>query len=313
MVKIQLDFHHKVVKYIHNAVGKEILYNIVIVVCCEREDTMFRIGEFSKLTQVSIRMLRYYDEKGLLKPAEIDPWTGYRMYSVDQIPILNKIIYLRDSGFNVAEIATALENDNFMKEQLEKKYLEIERNIQAEQFKLQKIETAKKELLYGKNEMHYNLSIKSIPSYQVLSLRRVIPNYYAEGKLWEELAGFVDRECIDFSCDTFSIYHDESYRERDVDVELCVPVKKAGKSQGAFVFRQTEPVPMMACTMVYGEFSNIAEAYINFAKWIEENSQYKMSGPDRQIVHRGPWNEEDPQKYLTEIQIPIEKSGENNL
>lgn len=274
---------------------------------------MFRIGEFSKLTQVSIRMLRYYDEKGLLKPAEIDPWTGYRMYSVDQIPILNKIIYLRDSGFNVAEIATALDNDNFMEEQLNKKYLEIEKNIQNEQLKLQKIETAKKELLNGKNEMHYNLSIKSIPSYQVLSLRRVIPNYYAEGELWKELSSFADKEIIDFSCDTFSIYHDESYKEKDVDVELCVPVKKAGKSNGEFVFRHTEPVPMMACTMVYGEFSNIAGAYIDFAKWLQENSKYKMSGPDRQIVHRGPWNEENPQKYLTEIQIPIEKSGENNL
>ena len=74
--------------------GWEILYNIVIVVCCERRGMMFRIGEFSKLMQVSIRMLRYYDEKEILKPAEIDSWTGYRMYSVDQIPILNKIIAL---------------------------------------------------------------------------------------------------------------------------------------------------------------------------------------------------------------------------
>ena len=54
---------------------------------------MFKIGEFSKLTQVSIRMLRYYDEAGLLKPASTDPWTGYRMYSADQIPTLTQIIY----------------------------------------------------------------------------------------------------------------------------------------------------------------------------------------------------------------------------
>ena len=56
---------------------------------------MFKIGEFSKLTQVSIRMLRYYDETGLLTPAKTDPWTGYRMYSAEQIPVLNRIIYLR--------------------------------------------------------------------------------------------------------------------------------------------------------------------------------------------------------------------------
>lgn len=57
---------------------------------------MFRIGEISKLTQVSIRMLRYYDEMELLKPAETDKWTGHRLYSVEQIPYLNKIVYLRD-------------------------------------------------------------------------------------------------------------------------------------------------------------------------------------------------------------------------
>ena len=65
---------------------------------------MFKIGEFSKLTQVSIRMLRYYDEIGLLKPAEVDKFTGYRMYSSEQIPVLQKIILLRDTKFKIAEI-----------------------------------------------------------------------------------------------------------------------------------------------------------------------------------------------------------------
>lgn len=83
-------------------------------------------------------------------------------------------------------------------------------------------------------------------------------------------------------------------------------MKKAGNSQGDFQFRYTEAIPIMACTMVYGEFSNIAGAYRGFANWLQGNTQYKMSGPDRQIVHRGPWNEENPQKYLTEIQIPLE-------
>ncbi|HAB61473.1 MAG TPA: MerR family transcriptional regulator, partial [Lachnospiraceae bacterium] len=169
---------------------------------------MFRIGEFSKLTQVTIRMLRYYDEMGLLKPAKIDPWTGYRMYSVEQIPILNKIVYLRDSGFNVAEIAVSLNNgnDSFIVEQLDKKHEEIEQAIQFEKEKLRKIELAKRELQSTKNEMHYNVSIKSIPENQVLSLRRIIPTYYAEGELWTELSSFAMQNQIAISSDTFSIY-----------------------------------------------------------------------------------------------------------
>lgn len=269
---------------------------------------MFRIGEFSKLTQVTIRMLRYYDEMGLLKPAQIDHLTGYRMYSVEQIPILNKIVYLRDSGFNVAEIAAALNNGNdcFILEQLDKKYEEIEQAVQLEKEKLRKIKLAKRELQSSRNEMHYNVSIKSIPKYQVLSLRRVIPTYYAEGELWKELSSFAMQNQVSVSSDTFAIYHDTEYMEKNVDVELCAPVKKIGKNIDGFTYRITEPIPKMACTMVYGEFSNISGAYLAFAEWLQNNSQYRMTGENRQIVHRGPWNESDPEKYLIEIQIPLE-------
>lgn len=268
---------------------------------------MFRIGEFSKLTQVSTRMLRYYDEMDLLKPAKIDSLTGYRMYSAEQIPTLNRIIYLRDSGFNVAEIALALNySDSAIIEQLDKKSIEIMDNIQKEQEKLNKIEIAKRELLHGKNELYYNITIKEIPSYCILSLRKVIPNYFYEDELWKELSAFVKENKIDISDATFSIYHNEEYKEKDVDVELCVIVNEIGEEIGNFKFRFTEPVSIMACTMVYGEFSNISYAYLSFARWLQENSQYKMKGASRQIVHRGPWNEKNPKNYLTEIQIPLE-------
>ena len=234
---------------------------------------MFRIGEFSKLTQVSIRMLRYYDEVGLLKPAEVDKWTGHRSYSVDQIPRLNKILYLRDSGLNVSEI-----------------------------------ELAKNEIQGGKGVFHYNISVKSIPAYQVLSLRRIVPTYYSEADLWSEISSFASKQKIEIESDTFSIYHDTDFKEQNVDIELCVPVKKTGKSTEPFRFRMTEPVPTMACTMVYGEFSNIKGVYLGFAEWLQENSQYRMANPMRQIVHRGPWNENTPEKYLIEIQMPLERA-----
>lgn len=268
---------------------------------------MFKIGEFSKLTHVTIRMLRYYDETGLLKPARTDAVTGYRMYSAEQIPALNKIIYLRDSGFNVAEIAEALRREapGLVISQLDSKYAEIMKNIEAEQEKLKKIELARKELLSGENQMHYQVSIKSVPEYQVLSLRRIIPDYYAEGELWKELSTFASREQIAVSDQTFSIYHDPEYKEKDVDVELCVPVERCKENWQDFSYRRTEAVPVMASTMVYGSFMNIKKVYLDFAGWLEANSQYEMGESSRQIVHRGPWNEDDPRQYLTEIQIPL--------
>ncbi|MCL2851523.1 MAG: MerR family transcriptional regulator [Defluviitaleaceae bacterium] len=270
---------------------------------------MFRIGEFSKLTQVSIRMLRYYDETGLLKPAEIDKFTNYRLYSAEQIPVLNKVVFLRDLGFNVSEISAVLtewSNESITK-LLDSKHLEIQDTIKVEQDKLLKIELAKRDIQQEKIKTHYNVSIKSVPSYQVFSLRRVVPNYYAEGLLWKEISGFVDAKNITISGKTFSIFHDPDYREADVDIEVCVPVAKMRKNSDGFTYRHTEPVPIMARTMVYGHFENIASAYIGFASWLQEYSQYSMGEHSRQIVHRGPWNEENPDKWLTEMQIPLER------
>lgn len=270
---------------------------------------MFKIGEFSKLTQVSIRMLRYYDETGLLKPAETDKYTNYRLYTTEQIPALNKIIFLRDLGFNVSEIVIAIDkwSDEFITNQLENKRAEIQQAIASEQDKLLKIELAKEDIQKDKIAINYNVSLKSIPAYQVFSLRRIVPDYYAEGQLWKEMSAFAEANDIHISSDTFTIYHDLEYKEKDVDIEICAPVAQLGESIGGFVYRKTDPVPIMACTMVYGSFENIAGAFLAFAGWLQEHNQYKMSGQSRQIVHRGPWNEDSPDHYLTEIQVPLEK------
>lgn len=269
---------------------------------------MFKIGEFSILTQVSIRMLRYYDETGLLKPAKTDKFTNYRLYSTEQIPILNKIIFLRDLGFNVSEIEVALKNwdSEFIVNLLEQKRLNIQKTIQTEQDKLLKIELAKKDIRQEKIEIHYNVSIKAIPSYQVFSLRRIVPDYYAEGQMWKEMSIFAKEHNISVSNETFTIYHDVEFKDKDVDIEVCAPVEQMGKNAGDFCFRNTEPVPIMASTAVYGPFENIAGAYHAFANWLGEHNKYKIIGQSRQIVHRGPWNEQCPDKYLTEIQIPLE-------
>src|SRR5215203_5351495 len=71
---------------------------------------MIKIGEFSKLVQVPVATLRYYDQMGLLKPIEVDRFTGYRYYSVSQLPRLNRILALRGLGFTLEQIAEALDD-----------------------------------------------------------------------------------------------------------------------------------------------------------------------------------------------------------
>ena len=80
---------------------------------------MLKIGDFSKLSRVSIRMLRHYDELGLLRPVKIDPDTGYRYYHESQLPVAGKINALKDMGFGLAAIGEILEHGG-EKEMLER-------------------------------------------------------------------------------------------------------------------------------------------------------------------------------------------------
>lgn len=263
------------------------------------------------MTRVSIRMLRYYDEIEIFKPASIDSATGYRTYSVEQIPLLHKILFLRDVGFNVAEIAAALnhwENDSITRH-LKTKQREIESSIQHQQERLVKIGIALQEIEEEKTSINCNVILKSIPAYKVLSLRKTISDYFAEAELWQEMYDFIEQEGLDISPNNlcFAIYHDLEHKDADVDVEVCVVANQAGKSRNGFIFRETEKIDAMACAMVYGPFENIVSAYQSLAEWLMKHEQYKMTGKSRQICHRGPWNEADPDKYLTEIQIPVEK------
>lgn len=69
---------------------------------------MLKIGEFSKLSRVSVRMLRHYDEIGLLKPTEINRFTDYGYYREDQLPTAGRIAALKDRGFSLADIVRIL-------------------------------------------------------------------------------------------------------------------------------------------------------------------------------------------------------------
>ena len=68
----------------------------------------FKIGEFSKLSQVTVKTLRHYEEIGLLTPLEVDEWTGYRYYDIKQLKQMTRIAYLKRLGFSLDEIATQL-------------------------------------------------------------------------------------------------------------------------------------------------------------------------------------------------------------
>src|SRR5258708_26051323 len=95
---------------------------------------MLKIGDFSALSQVSIKTLRYYDEMGLFSPEHVGTDSGYRYYSVTQLPRLHRILALRDLGFSLEQIAGLLKG-GLTAEQLRGMYLlrEAEQREQVEE------------------------------------------------------------------------------------------------------------------------------------------------------------------------------------
>src|SRR5262245_143538 len=94
------------------------------------ENPMFRIGEFAQIGQVSSRQLRFYDHLGLLQPAHIDGDTGYRYYSIQQLPRLNRILALKELGFALEQIRPLLDDqiaDPELRGMLHMKRAEVER------------------------------------------------------------------------------------------------------------------------------------------------------------------------------------------
>ena len=272
---------------------------------------MFQIGEFSKITKVSLRMLRYYDKNDIFKPKIKDEWTGYRYYTVDQIDDLYRIIQLRDAGFGVAEIAEWLQtcDKEYLIKQLAEKRKEIEQEIKEANAKLNQLDLLCKEMNKTEeaDEHQINIVMKSIPTKEVYSLRRTMPNYFAEGDLWSEMTQILEPLGYDDKDESFSMYHDEDDREEEVDIEVCVVVKnkKDMEIPNGLVHRQIDGCESAASIMVYGPYENISKAYRKFAFWLEKNPEYRMDGPIRQICHVSHCHTSDMQQFVTELLIPL--------
>jgi len=267
---------------------------------------MFKIGDFSKLTMVSVRMLRYYDEVGLFFPEKIDGFTGYRYYSAHQISDLNIILRLRDIGFKVAEISEFLNLDTVLEKQ---KMLECKKNetvdcIAFEKSKLNMIDFTIHNLNKENKRMSYNVEVKAIPSYQVIGYRQTIERFDQEGILWGKISEFIGKSGVQPSGISYSTYYDCTGKDDAIDAEVVLEVSKLQEDRDGFKFYKTNPIKKAACLLVTGDYCNISPAFEYLAKWMEDKG-HELNGDTRQVSITSPDNESNPDNYLTEIQIPI--------
>jgi len=271
---------------------------------------MFKIGDFSKLSQVSVRTLRYYEEMGLLAPIEVDRFTSYRYYSVDQLPRLNRILALKDLGFSLEQIAQLLNEGlppDQMRGMLRMKQAEIRQQAEEERARLARVEARLRQIEQEGKMPTHEVVIKKIEPQLVAAIRRVIPSYEGIGQLLGETFAYVGQQGGRPAGPPVCIYYDAEFRERDADVEAAVPLTAALPSSEQVTVRELPGTERMGCVIHQGSYESVGEAYNTLMAWIGSNG-YRIAGPCREVYLRGPESGPDASSYVTEVQVPVEKA-----
>jgi len=269
---------------------------------------MLKIGEFSKMAKVTIKTLRFYDKLNLLKPEIIDRKNSYRYYSLKQLKIIAKILSLKQMGFSLDEISTIIDNKISQKDfikMLNKKQKEIKKSISLETSKLTNIKNFIKTM---KEVKVTKVILKELPEVIVASMRIKIANYNDLFKVVPPMGDKMRKHgaiCkIPEYC--FNIYHDNEYKESDIDVEICESVVDFCKNEDGLTYKRVEKVENAACIYHKGGYESLGETYSELITWIKENN-YIMNGHSRESYIDGIWNKENSEDWLTEIQIPVKK------
>ncbi|WP_430885005.1 MerR family transcriptional regulator [Fusibacter sp. JL216-2] len=268
---------------------------------------MYSIGLFSKMNRITTKTLRHYDEIGLLKPAHVDDFTGYRYYSSDQLVRLNQIITLKQMGIGLSDIGKILEHPEGVEVLLSIKENDLLKRIEEQKKMLKSVQNYMKRIK-GELTMKYTPVVRSLPDVIVASMRLIAPDYdyYFEiiPKMGDEMRkqGAVCAEpeyC-------FNIYHDGEYKEKDIDVEVCEAVVDYCEDTELIKFKKIKGYKEALCVLHKGPYSTLPDAY-NFAfEWVKDNG-YEVVGLPRESYIDGIWNKDSDEEWLTEIQIPIGK------
>ena len=282
---------------------------------------MFKIGEFSRLSRVSVRMLRHYDQLGLLKPSQTDSLTNYRYYSADQLPRLNRILALRDLGFSLEQINDMLEEElssDQLLGMLKLKRAEIEQQMQVQQGQMTRLEARIRQMNETADYKSYEVILRDIGPELVATYREIAADDDRIQSMFNEVethvAGF-DQARADKP--PVTTYHDAEYREKDIDAEVGIPLRFPIPGTAEIHVRELPAVSNVACVVHSGSYLTLYQAYNALLGWIDAN-HYRMAGPIREVYLRygadglgfdlpPTYLGQDSNQYVTELQLPVEK------
>lgn len=272
-----------------------------------RTEIKLKIGEFSRLMQTTVKTLRHYEQIGLLLPDEVDEATGYRYYRMEQMQRLNAIKDLKSLGFSLDEIKDIHDDDTHTPslEILEAKIDDCRRQLrelEQRRLRLAVLADSRKQLLIMEK-----FSIQSLPEIIVASHREVVENYDAIGAMCVNVIG-PEMQRLGCKCPPpgycFTIEHDKEYKPKDIDIEYCEQVEEAGEDSAIITFKRLPAVPTALCMKHVGPYDRFYQSYVELFKYAEEQG-YQIAGAPRTCYIDGCWNQEDPEKWLSLIQLPV--------
>lgn len=279
---------------------------------------MLRIGEFSQLAQVPVATLRYYDQLGLLKPAQVDKFTEYRYYTVEQLPRLNRILALKDLGFSLEQIERMLDED-ISAQELRGMYLlrqaDTEREMTETQQRLARVAYRLREIEEEGKLPQYDIVTKSIAPQWIISTRQNVAHAYemaqlcwtlhGELRLWGQEHGLTPLAAP--APRLLNLYYNTEYTETDLELEAAVliapPKKVTFQTNDAplpLTIRELEGVPLIASGLHRGPMDDLGNLIKAMLVWVSTN-QYEIIGPVREVHH----TERDAETRVVEMQAPI--------
>lgn len=270
---------------------------------------VFKIGDFSRLTQVTVKALRHYDRLGLLKPDRIDPASGYRYYTGAQVPRLNRIRVLKDLGFSLEQIGHLLDADLSpaqLRGMLLAKQQEVRDQVATEQQRLERIEAHLRQIEREPPGDRHVVTLKRITAQRVASLQAILPAYPAVGALFGELHAYQHRHGLHATAWT-ALWPDGGYCESGIHAEATFTTADPLPPHARIRGRTLPGVETMASVRHHGPMSTVGEAHLALLGWIEANG-YRLAGPTRTLaLHFAGLESTDD---ITEIQYPVAPIGE---
>lgn len=268
---------------------------------------MYSIGEFSKITGLTVKTLRFYHERGVLIPATIDAGSGYRYYDQRNLETARAIVALRQFGFGLDEVLAILvdhADEADILRFLERRKKELRDRIARDHdlvARLDRIIQSEREAREMARQTVFEIEEKTLPPLLVAGIR-MRGRYEECGKGFARLCRSLGRHACG---PPFCLYYDGEYREDDADFEPCVPIRKAVQIEGISI-RELDGGRCL-CLVHRGPYGELGRSYERLIRFAKEHG-YTMLLPSREVYLKGPGMifKGNPKKYLTEIQIMIE-------